>query len=202
MRLLFAFMLLGAAFHSAMADEDWGHDYDALIAEPGTKVTYGSVNQGDPTREIRVSSGVAYTQVRHDGKLAYVMESDFSGRGAVACFYSIYLAVEAVGAVCGPSQNGASDLGAQLARIERFIVANEPQRGALSGKAIAEARIAAFKAQAVATVPAAAAKSAFCQGPQAKFLLGLAAQTDAAKLKANVDNLLSVPRPAVMNPCL
>jgi hypothetical protein len=202
MRTLFAFMLLGAAFHSAMADEDWGHDYDALIAQPGTKVTYGSVNQGDPTREIRLSNGVAYMQVRHDGKLAYVLESDFSGHGAVACVYSIYLAVDAVGAVCNPSQNGASGLGAQLARIERFIVANEPQRGAMSGEAVAQARIAAFKAQAAATAPAAEAKAAFCQGPQAKFLLGIAAQTDAAILKANVDNLLSVPRPAVMNPCL
>jgi hypothetical protein len=107
MRLLFAFMLLGAAFHSAMADEDWGHDYDALIAQPGTKVTYGSVNHGNPTREIRLSSGVAYMQVRHDGKLAYVLDCDFSGHGPVACVYSIYLAVDAAGAICNPSQNGA-----------------------------------------------------------------------------------------------
>jgi hypothetical protein len=202
--MLFAFTLLGAALNSAMADEDWGHDFDALLAQPGTKVTYGSVNQGDPTREIRLSSGIAYTQVRHDGKVAYVMESDFSGHGAVACVYSIYLAVDAVSRACGSSQNGASDLGAQLARIEAFIVANKPSRGALPGVSAAQAKIASWKAQAAATAgsPASEAKAAFCQSPQAKFLLGLTAQMDAPKLKANIDNLLAVPRPAVMNPCL
>jgi hypothetical protein len=198
-----AAILCVLSFSAAGASDDWGHDFDAIIAEPGTKVFFGTMNGGDPTREIRLANGVTVTQIRHAGKLS-AFTTDNSGHGAVMCNYAILLALQGALSLCDLKSPEAAEIAEQIPRIEAFIIANVLPRTA-TNEAAARTEIGKLKARndAAASSLAPEKKAAYCKSSNAALITSrYRAQWGEGKLNKMVDDLLSVPRPAVTNPCL
>ena len=70
-------------------------------------MTLGKNSNGDDTREIRLASGVVFTQFRHDGKLAGVVGNDGSGHGAVACALVMIAHTRQILAACAAKRRDA-----------------------------------------------------------------------------------------------
>jgi hypothetical protein len=123
-------------------------------------------------------------------------------RGAVLCAWSIYVSLRAVGAACFPEQVGFNALlDEMIGRMDRFIVDNAPttQRELDKGKA-------ALSAETIMDFEAGPpdGKRRSCgehPGGSAQIYRHME-QQGAARLRAEMDRLLAVPRRPVMNPCL
>jgi hypothetical protein len=119
------------------------------------------------------------------------VEIDESGHGAVLCTWSIYLSIQYVGKTCFPGETETQSLLAgEIDRIDRFIMENGPATREQVGQR--KARILAGSAKLQ------------CGNDDSKWLEDAfrAVKTNPAGLHAGVDDLLSVPRRPVMNPCL
>ena len=117
---------------------------------------------------------------------------DGSGKGAVLCAWSLYVVAQEVGRRCHAGEDAAfqDELGRSVARTDAFILRN-------SSAHPKPADLAARKAMALRETPAAA----LCAGTTAELYDQFRRQ-GAAALRASTDDLLSVPREPVMNPCV
>ncbi len=117
-----------------------------------------------------------------------VTKVDRTGKGAVLCMRGILQAMRAVGQAChaGADPDFQQELRAALARIDRFIADTAPDRAVppRDGTTEPEQR-----------------PGAVC-GRDAEALYEALRTGGAAGLRAQVDDLLSIPREPVMNPCL
>ena len=108
--------------------------------------------------------------------------------GAVLCAYWIYLDVQAIGERCFPNdQRFQSTLAAEIPRIEKFIMDNAPATSEQVGQMRARMR--------------ADAVGATC-GSSDLAGMYVAMRNREGELHKSVDDLLSVPRKPVLNPCL
>jgi hypothetical protein len=116
------------------------------------------------------------------------VEIDQSGHGAVGCAWMIYVTLEQYGEACAP---GDAETHAMLAeavgRIDRFVMENGPAT---------PDEIAAGKKR----LSDQAGHYRSCGGDLASMYAGL--PRDPAALRKSIDDLLSVPRKPVINPCL
>jgi hypothetical protein len=206
MRRLFGFAVSCAlVISSARASDDWGHDFDGLIASPGTKVIF-TKNGKDDMREIKLANGVSFFQTRHDGKIS-VVGNDSSGHGAVVCGITMLLTVRHALSICAPQQSTEkiAELDSQLDRIANFIVVNSVPPQPKVSKAALQAQIDEAKAKVASDTASDTTGEAatYCNSGLGARVVGHFDEFYGdGKLKKWTDDLLSVPRPPVLNPCI
>ena len=129
-----------------------------------------------------LASGSAATPDPH-------VESDTSGHGAVLCAWLIDISLKVIGDQCFPDQDKAlrTALGDSIERINRFIVANEPAT---------PDQVHRWQAQYEQRERADA-----CNKNGLDFYSHFRAATPAA-VRKSTDDLLSIPREPVADPCL
>jgi len=167
-----------------------GTDWTKLKIPPGTKIVITKDKNGVETKALKFSGGVV---ILDDGT-----EMDNSGKGAVVCVWKIYTEVHNELEICDPDNKKLKTFfGESLDRINNFIVANS-----LTGQSKASLQGSIDKA--MSTMRGVTSKmhredlDKWCKS-------GLLAGTEKAqqdKLKSQIDEMLSVPRPPVLNPCL
>jgi hypothetical protein len=168
-----------------------GVNLDVIAAQPGAQTTTTMNNDGSEDTVVKLPNGVAFHQMRRNGETR-TFGSDLSGHGAVLCSWEIYVALAAALEICPEYRNEPlkADLAYAIDRINDFIVANNlfPV-----SKAELEKRAASRREDA----------SRLCRpdSPAAGMLKSLGSVSHD-KLVSSVADLLSVPRPPVMNPCL
>jgi hypothetical protein len=168
-----------------------GVNLDAVAALPGAQTTTTVHEDGSEDTEVKLPNGVTFHQVRRDGN-AQTFANDVSGHGAVLCSWGIYVALEAALEVCPeyrdePLKAGLNDA---IDRINDFIVAN-------SLSPVTKTELEKRAASVTGDV------SQLCRpgGPVAAMLKSFKSMPHD-KFMSSVADLLSVPRPPVMNPCL
>jgi hypothetical protein len=112
-------------------------------------------------------------------------EVDQSGKGAVLCMWSIYVAVEQGVERCDlPPMAGDADVAPAIRRIEDFILENTTQ-------GISQAVLDGYKARG-------------SEQPDARQCadIGIFRKHLLENIAAITDDLLSVPREPLWNPCL
>ncbi|SRR6266852_5515278 len=121
-------------------------------------------------------------------------EEDKSGAGAVLCFWSIYLSVQAQTAACALPRRPVDDaIDQAIVAVDEFVLANSslhPTRPMLED----------FKRRAAESTLSSARRRGpqFCKNAD---LEGFRSPSPE-KIQTTVKALLAVPREPVMNPCL
>jgi hypothetical protein len=125
-----------------------------------------------------------------DGK--HVALVDRSGKGAVLCSWSLLVLAQEVGRQCPALRDRTlqPELDRSVGRIEAFILKN-------SARPPSRADLARWREQ-VTTYDA---PGGLCAG-EPGVLYAEVGKGGAAHLRSTTDDLLSVPREPVMNPCL
>jgi hypothetical protein len=163
---------------------------DAIAAQPGAQSTTTMDKDGGEVREVKLPNGVVFHQERRNGETLTSGE-DLSGHGAVLCSWNIYVGLAAALEVCPEFRNKPlkADLANAIDRINDFIVANS-----LSPVSKAELKKrAAYMRDDVSRI---------CRSDDMVGMIKSFELVSHDKFMSSVADLLSVPRPAVMNPCL
>jgi hypothetical protein len=145
------------------------------------------------------ANGVVISRASNGSELAI----DNSGHGAVMCVWSFYVGLAAYLDICFPDKDKEfrEDLGKGIDKIDQFIVENSliPV-----SKADLEARERSVRTRFSEASPSEIQTT--CSASPGDNRYGVYASFRSAltneKLKASIADLLSVPRPRVMNPCL
>jgi len=143
--------------------------------------------------------GGASIQRFRSGGEAIERGTDRSGHGAVLCVWQVFITIRHSVAACAPDRADLlAELDRSIAATNGFIVANSPGPVTLSA---VEARAHAIDDQAIAgfakLAPAARAKAC-----AADWATQIAARLTPVAVRGWTDDLLSVPRLPVMDPCL
>jgi hypothetical protein len=117
---------------------------------------------------------------------------DHSGKGAVLCAWRLMLAAQAVGRRCFAGQDAAfqAELARSIARTDAFILKNSSARPT-------PADLARFKARVGEEVDR--QRPALCAEDEVYRAFR---DAGTAAMRTTTDELLSVPREPVLNPCL
>jgi len=178
--LVFGFALLAAP---AMADQSWASFFDA----PGAEVE----RTEDATREtVRLPGDVVVLRQKDQGGWTY-SGIDRSPHGAVACMSRILFEIKAVSAQCEGtlSQDNITRLGTHVSRIATFYGENAvPRTSAADFMSDLDTFIAERGPLQCADIT--------------DDFKAFAAQLTGEASTAIIDDLLSVPRLPVANPCL
>lgn len=193
--LLFALVFSFSSASAAFGDPS-GFDLDAIAAQPGTEV----IRKPDGLFEIRRGGVVIEAQRGRDGTIRYLGQ-DFSGHGAVMCAYNMYLWVKGVLDSCFPEahEEWKAEVDTALGKIRAFIAKNNLQRTPQSEID------AAFQSKYSQLIQHLRAFDDERQRMCAVYKENMIRYMDGLKLdgfRAQITDLLSVPRPPVMNPCL
>jgi hypothetical protein len=191
-----AMTLCVSAAHAAQ----WSPFWDAVAARADAKVIDGVNNEGEPTRTIKLSSGVEYSLERHGDKIS-VLDGDISGHGPVQCFWEIYVTMRVHIGACSPGEDPKleADLDGALDRINDFIVENS-----LVPITKPQLTDAILKRKQRALGQSQEDRRRQCDAEDAGGFTGFVKRTmaDRDKWIASVNDLLSVKRPPAMNPCM
>jgi len=123
-------------------------------------------------------------------------ERDNSGKGAVLCSWAIFLSIQAQTAECGLARRPVDDaIDQAIAAIDEFILRNSslrPTRQMLDTfkRGVAESERNHFRQRGLL--------KQYCENPDTERFRSI----DADQLRAGVQDLLSIEREPVMNPCL
>ncbi len=160
-------------------------DSDEARLQPQSKTN--SVPGGNKSASI--THGRGYTEFHDKGISAQV---DNTGKGAVLCLWQIYSFIIEVGNQCFKNNDDIQrELVESVKRIDAFIIRN-------SSHPVTQAQLSASEAQATQNLH----KSGnMCKGDGAN-LYQRVRSGGAAGIHGSLDELLSVPREPVMNPCL
>jgi hypothetical protein len=197
-------LLLSVAAQAQSQPDLSDADIDTLATQPGTEVT--RTQEGD-TQIIEIRRAGVVITIRHKGDKADSVGQDNSGHGAVLCMWRLYISFRQGLNLCFLSQypEFKEDLNYAVGAMNDFIAANSL---APTSKEEVEA--------AVATLDERAKK----QGDEATAQLGgeefqrrctsrdfgrgivKMAEMTREQRRRQISDLLSVPRPPVMNPCM
>ena len=196
--LAIALACMGPAAHAQLVQTL--PDIDHLAAEPGAQVTRNKVGEVETVELQR--AGVMIRSTRQGGKVQ-VTEEDRSGHGAVLCIWSIYIELRSSLDVCfqGKYPGLRVDLDGAIGAMNGFIAANSlaPLSAEAVGTAVT-AHEAAAQAAAANTAPGRLPR--MCDSPDLGQMAAMMARASHDDMQKTVTDLLSVPRPPVMNPCL
>lgn len=170
-----------------------------LSAQPGVDVARRT--DGGATVTTWTKNGVMIER-RTEGAKATVLENDASGRGAVVCTWMIDASIRADLEAC-PSTRFAElkeDLDASLAAIDAFIVANSVAGVSMDDMRAREATQYAKVHAMVRTTPGEASK--LCTEGDTGLMISFMNRMSRDQRRKAVDDLLSVSRWPVSNPCL
>lgn len=174
--------------------------FDALAAQPGAEVTRRT--EGDAEiGEVRLR-GVLLEEIRRAGQVRG-LATDRSGHGAVLCAWHIQITVRAALALCPHDGDGAlqEDADRAVQDITDFIVANDPMRAPRTEWA-ARMDLIESDLRTAATRSASGRNAERCPTDMVDDLVSALRQTSREQRRQAIANLLSVPRPPVMAPCL
>jgi len=202
--IIMMFIMCITASRDAWADVNLWHDkWDVLADQPGVEITTGQNTNGDETRDILLPGKVSIHETRHDDKIERV-EQDISGHGAVMCVWGIYTALRSVFDLC-PTNSGDEELKTALDdainRIDDFILANS-NAGVTKEGLQAQVRKQMLAAQEKLNGLPDDVRAQKCYAGDAAKMLDRLRSKPTDSIKRSVDDLLSVPRPPVINPCL
>jgi hypothetical protein len=163
---------------------------DAIAAQPGAQITTSTNNDGSEVKEVKLPNGVVFRQERRNGETRTV-GIDTSGHGAVMCSWGIFVGVHAALEICPEFRNEPlkADLASAIDRINDFIVAN-------SLSPVSKADLMKRAASGRKDVPQ------LCRSDDMAGMIKAFGSMSHDKFTSTVSDLLSVPRPPVMNPCL
>jgi hypothetical protein len=175
-------------------------DFDKLAAQPGTNIIHSKRGDEDVTELQR---GGVSVQITRRGDKIQTLGVDHSGHGAVLCAWQIYIALRAELDTCfaGKYPELRDDISTSIGAINKFIVTNsflptsqnEVEASALAEDMKLRSPIAKMPLDQLAKV---------CQsGSLGKMVIQAAKATHTQRQKST-DDLLSIPRPPVLNPCL
>jgi len=192
--------LVMTLFVTGAQGAQWSPFWDAVAERTDAKVIDGVNGKGEQTRRIELSSGVAFYLERHGDKITS-FEVDTSGHGAVRCSWEIYVAVRIHIDVCSPGEdpNLEADLDDALDRINDFIAENslvpitKSQLMDAIGQRKQRAKIAMLRQ---------GDQRKQCEADGPASLIKAMKSTPRDKWVSSLNDLLSVKRPPVMNPCL
>lgn len=148
-------------------------------------------------------SGAAVTTVAKRNGVDVVQDGsgweamvDRSGKGPVLCLWSLYVATQEIGNRCfaGKDREFREELDRSITRTEAFIVAN-------SSTPVTQADLRARKEAEAATAAEHLKPERLCKSEWVQLYENFRS-AGAAGLKASTDELLSVPREPVINPCI
>ncbi len=181
----------------------WKDEWDFLTHQPDAKITISRNANGDEIRDIVWPEKVSIHETRHGDKVESTAQ-DISGHGAVMCVWGIYTALRSVLDVC-PTKTEDGELKEALDdainRMNDFIVANS--NTGVTKKALQDR----INKQTVDTKEKLRSLSndehmkKCARGDTAQMLDSLR-HSEPNNIKKSIDDLLSVPRPPVINPCL
>ncbi|WP_026792877.1 hypothetical protein [Pleomorphomonas oryzae] len=161
------------------------------------------VVDGVETREFTLKGKVIVQQERIGGKVS-TMTEDRSGRGAVMCVLETYVMLLAANEVCQINDDETrSSLMSAISRIGEFAERNSIEP-ITRREIVSRAESAGEQALEAATADSHLAQlKQQCTGPQGfgEAFLQLRKMGVSKLFKEQVDDLLSVERPAVMGPC-
>lgn len=122
-----------------------------------------------------------------------VVQIDKTGKGAVLCVWGLYQAVKTVGLECHQGEDAElqNELKRSLDRIDNFIITN-------SKHPVTRANIEYRRLKGLEQLRS---SGNICTGDLAKLYDALRS-SGAAPLRAQTNDLLSIRREPVMNPCL
>lgn len=170
-------------------------EFETLAAQTPWKV-----ENGRETRDMALH-GVAISQERI-GDRVNTLTIDQSGHGAVMCSWKVYAAVLMWAELCQPEEKEwQGHLSTALERINAFIVANnltpitKQEMEARLAKELSPVR------DGRNAMPAQAVEKACRNNRDAGKMFGDLKRNGYGRLQAEVDKLLSVPRPPALNPC-
>ncbi|MEM7124154.1 MAG: hypothetical protein AAF563_22945 [Pseudomonadota bacterium] len=192
---LLAFTIL---VHDASADE-WGTAYDVLLDRPDVEVEYLTSDEGAETRRFRLPGPVIVDEIR-DGDNYRVWSRDASGLGAVQCAWLIYATTVFYAERCDAAgyQDQLTLLRTGVDRIEAFMQENWLVP-------MSDDDLVAFKANWQAQEEVWFAQSGTeqaCENPHFLHMINRVAAMGEEGHTEAIDELLSVPRLPVANPCL
>lgn len=177
---------------------DWGTELDAIIAMPGAVVTVGKDRDGNETRTIRHPGGVTYFQSVRNGRVETWANDDLGK--AVICYFGILHSVRRTTQRCDglASNSFKADLDHSIESVENFIVKNsmppmtkEQIRADLKKHDdIFEANISQFGLKS------------YCESKDAQIVAKTFSQKMEGKLQDLTSDILAIPRPPVLNPCM
>ena len=118
--------------------------------------------------------------------------SDSTGKGAVVCAWRIYVGAQQVGEKCFPGKDAAfkSELTQSIGRIETFIIEN-------NSTPVTQAQLEANKQGQRRSNE----RFDICSG-DGSAMYQMMRDGGPAALRTSVDELLSIPREPVADPCL
>jgi hypothetical protein len=173
-----------------------------LADQPGAKVVDSKDRNGDEIRNVELLSGVSFRLHRHGDKVTSV-GNDHTGKGAVQCMWGIYISIRSYLKVCSGATDDAlvTGLDTAIERINEFIIENSlipVTRADLEGAILLQEQRGARELIGVPKEEI-QRKCMAAQSSPAHSKLRSYIKDD---LDGKINNLLSVKRPPVMNPCL
>jgi len=175
----------------------------AIENQPGAQITRNSQPDGTETKNIQLPSGVSFLVSHAKNGGIGVTGIDNSGHGAVMCVWSIYVALSVALDVCDSTPDPAvkAALSDAIRQMDEFIIKNSLTP---VSQAELDARKAGERTKGLAVISGLSKDDASrkCASGDISKMLAAFKTAPAGKLKAEIANLLSVPRPPVMNPCL
>ncbi|HTJ62626.1 MAG TPA: hypothetical protein VL899_02355 [Alphaproteobacteria bacterium] len=198
---LAALLALGATTSALGHDAPTQAELDAIAAQPGTQIETTGKGEGKTIRIVRNQVTTILKQ-SSDGEWSET-SVDNSGRGAVLCAWMIYVDLRALIDLCQLNDQQAlrTDLDSSIDRIRDFVVANSlfpTTKEQISERAARQLEILRTEEEKLSP----ATRLRQCEaGDFSKMLNTIGAQSHADRTKS-VDELLSVPRPPALEPCL
>lgn len=174
--------------------------FEAFAAQPGAEVSRRA--EGDAEiGEVRLR-GVLLEEIRREGQVRS-RATDHSGHGAVLCAWHIQITVRAALALCPHDGDPGlqEDADRAVRDITDFIVANDPMRAPRTEWA-ARMDLIESDLRTAATRSASGRNAERCPTDTVDDLVSALRRTTREQRRQAVANLLSVPRPPVMAPCL
>ena len=198
--LLISLVAIGFSVHGFAEASQQPFDLLKFSGQPNTKVT--TTGKGDKEIIELDRGGVVIQQRRTNGQIE-TLGIDNSGHGAVLCAQGIYVEIRSALDICYPGKYPElrADLDRGINSINTFIAVNSlvpTSKAQVDATMFAD--IAKERAVALKMTPVDLDKR--CHSQEAnEFIKPLLRSSKVDREKAFAD-LLSVPRPPVLNPCL
>jgi hypothetical protein len=179
-------------------------DIDALAQQPGTEVT--RTQEGD-TQSIQIHRAGVVVSIQRKGNQTQTVGQDNSGHGAVLCMWKFYIGFRQGLNQCFPGQypEFREDLDYAIGAMNDFIVANSLSP---TSKAEVEAAVAALEARGQKQFDDGRAQLGAeelqkrCGASNFGQMIVKMTEMTREQRRRQIVELLSVPRPPVMNPCI
>jgi hypothetical protein len=175
----------------------------AIKSLPDASIEAQQQADGSISETVKLPSGVSFV-IHHPQKGGTnVTGLDNSGHGAVMCAWEIYVKISIAADICSATdkEDITQRLSGAIRRIDGFIIENSPTP---MSQADLDRRKERIRADAIAALARLSNDEATrkCRTDDASRMLERLKSQPAEKFEMGVDDLLSVPRPPVMNPCL